>query len=76
MHIGDVEQPRALPNSNLLVKDQLLADIEQLCERRKEKHGTHLQPFNGRDALQDAYEEAVDLALYLKQLIMERDSND
>jgi len=30
-------------------------------------------PFNGRDALKDAYEEALDLAMYLKQAMIERD---
>ena len=29
--------------------------------------------FNGRDALLDAYEEAIDLCMYLKQAIVERD---
>jgi len=68
------EQPRATPIAGApLVKDELIKDIEGLCENRRVKHGTHLQARNGRDALQDAYEEAVDLALYLKQVLMERD---
>ena len=67
------EQPAPTPNGNPLVKDALIADIEVLCARRAAKYGTHLQPGNGRDALQDAYEELVDGALYLKQLLMERD---
>lgn len=53
--------------------DALIRDVEDLCERRRVKYGTHLQPHNGRDALQDAYEELIDGAMYLKQLIMERD---
>lgn len=69
------DQPRATPVEGApLVKDEVIRDIEGLCERRRIKHGTHLQPGNGRDALQDAYEEAVDLALYLKQALMERDA--
>ena len=40
----------------------------------RERYGTPLQPHNGRDALQDAYEEALDLAAYLKQAIVERDT--
>lgn len=32
-----------------------------------------LQAFNGRDVLRDAYEEALDLATYLRQCIEERD---
>jgi hypothetical protein len=38
-----------------------------------EQYGTPLLPFNGRDALTDAYEEALDLACYLRQALFERD---
>lgn len=44
-------------------------------ERRKAiglaKYGKLLHPFNGRDALRDAYEEALDLQNYLRQAIEE-----
>lgn len=36
------------------------------------KYGTHLQAFNGRDALKDAYEEVLDIAVYLRQCLYER----
>ncbi len=48
---------------------------DDLRERERlgiERYGTELYPHNGRDALQDAYEEALDLALYLRQAIEER----
>jgi hypothetical protein len=61
-------------NDGPFVKDLVIADIEELCERRRVKYGTHLQANNGRDALQDAYEEALDLCLYLKQVLMEREN--
>lgn len=38
-----------------------------------DRYGTSLQAHNGRDALRDAYEEALDLACYLRQAIAERD---
>lgn len=38
------------------------------------KYRVPLQPFNGRDALQDAYEECLDMAVYLRQCIWERDN--
>ena len=45
-------------------------------ERRRlvgiERYGTVLQPNNGRDALVDAYQEALDLCVYLRQAIEER----
>jgi hypothetical protein len=37
------------------------------------KYGTRLRTNNGRDALADAYQEAVDEVMYLKQLLMEED---
>lgn len=37
------------------------------------KYGMPLQSHNGRDPLVDAYQEAMDLTLYLKQAITERD---
>jgi len=37
------------------------------------RYGTPLQPHNGRDALSDAYQEALDLAVYLRQALYERD---
>jgi len=46
-------------------------DIEQRVQQGKEEYGERLRPHNGRDALQDAYEEAIDLALYLRQQIEE-----
>lgn len=36
------------------------------------KYGTPLQANNGRDALKDAYEEALDLLVYLRQALTER----
>jgi hypothetical protein len=50
--------------------------IQDLVVRYKkgiESYGVALKPFNGRDALQDAYEEALDMCLYLRQALEERD---
>jgi len=38
----------------------------------RQRYGVPLQANNGRDALQDAYEEALDLAVYLRTAIEER----
>lgn len=56
------------------VQDAVIADIESRKAVGLERYGTLLQPHNGRDALRDAYEEAIDLAMYLKQAILERDT--
>jgi hypothetical protein len=55
------------------VQAALIADVEARTALGVERYGTTLEPFNGRDALRDAYEEAIDLALYLKQALMERE---
>ena len=45
-----------------------------VCQpRSRAKYGVGLQPHNGRDVLRDAYEEALDLCVYLRQAIFERD---
>lgn len=36
------------------------------------KYGRALETFNGRDPLRDAWEEAIDLAAYLTQALLER----
>lgn len=78
------DQPLPVPNDETDIQTLVMRDIEALAsgvvediaERREvgiRRYGTALQPFNGRDALQDAYEEAIDLAMYLKQEIVERE---
>ena len=47
-------------------------DLNQRSVMGKEKYGEVLRPFNGRDALTDAYQEVLDLAVYFRQLIYER----
>lgn len=51
----------------------VIADLEARAAAGIMTYGTLLRPFNGRDALKDAYEEALDLAMYLKQAMIERD---
>ncbi len=68
-------QPLPATNDLPFVQDAVIADIEQRRVLGIERYGAALQPFNGRDALQDAYEEALDLAVYLKQAILERDNS-
>ena len=50
------------------------ADLEERERVGVERYGTPLRLFNGRDALVDAYQEAMDLTVYLRQAIAERDS--
>lgn len=67
------EQPMPVPNGSPDVQSMVIADIRHRREVGIERYGTPLQAHNGRDALRDAYEEALDLACYLRQAIAERD---
>jgi hypothetical protein len=48
------------------------SDLESRMVVGERKYGERLRPHNGRDCLLDAYQEALDLAMYLRQLIYER----
>ena len=54
------------------IQELVRLDLEAREKLGQERYGTSLYPNNGRDAMQDAYEEALDLACYLRQLIEER----
>lgn len=66
-------QPDPTPNDRPAVWDLVLDDMQARDRLGAARYGTRLQPFNGRDTLRDAYEEALDLAVYLRQVIYERD---
>ena len=48
------------------------ADIEARALLGVKKYGTRLRPNNGRHALVDAYQEALDLCMYLRQALAEQ----
>jgi hypothetical protein len=56
---------------NECVQDALIADIQARRDLGIQRYGSALMTHNGRDAVQDALEEAVDLAVYLKQVALE-----
>lgn len=58
--------PRSKP-----VFDAVQSDIEKRKQVGIETYGVALHTHNGRSALRDAYEEILDLAVYLKQMLME-----
>lgn len=55
------------------VWDMVVSDMHMRDRFGSHKYGTALQPFNGRDPLVDAYQEALDMCVYLRQAIYERD---
>ena len=72
--VAHEEQPLPVPNDRRSVQSMVREDLELREQVGIQRYGTPLQAHNGRDALRDAYEEALDLACYLRQLIEERDS--
>lgn len=53
------------------VVDIVQADLTARKRMGTAKYGRPLQPYNGRSALRDAYEEALDMTLYLREKIFE-----
>lgn len=66
-------QPPPVHNDNPAVWDLVKADIAERDLIGAAKYGVRLQPNNGRDSLIDAYQEALDLVVYLRKAIFERD---
>jgi hypothetical protein len=66
-------QPDPQPNNLPAVWDLVIEDMRSRDQFGRTKYRTALQPFNGRDALRDAFEESLDLIVYLRQMIYERD---
>lgn len=67
------DQPPPSPNDRPAVWGLVIDDMRRRDQVGRERYGTPLQPHNGRDALVDAYQEALDLAVYLRQEIAERE---
>lgn len=67
------DQPPPKKNQGPAVWDLVVSDMRERDRIGRERYGTPLQAHNGRDALVDAYQEALDLCVYLRQAILERD---
>lgn len=69
------DQPAPTPNDRGSVQALVRQDLVDRERVGVQRYGTPLQAFNGRDALQDAYQEGLDLVCYLRQMIAERDGS-
>jgi len=67
------KQPKPKQNKLPSVWDLVLSDMINRDKIGKLRYGVRLQPFNGRDTLQDLYEELLDAVVYLRALKFERD---
>lgn len=70
--IANGTQPEPKPTSARPIWVLVIEDMLARDQVGRERYGVPLQAGNGRDALRDAYEEALDLAAYLRQAIEER----
>jgi hypothetical protein len=50
----------------------VIADMEVRRKMGIERYSKPVQPFNGRNSLLDAYQEALDLCVYLRNVIEEQ----
>lgn len=69
----DGDQPLPIKNDHPYTQDLVIRDIEERKALGLKRYGTLLQPHNGRDFLLDAYQEALDLCVYLRGVMFERD---
>lgn len=67
------DQPDPVKNDNPAVWSLVIKDMADRDILGTERYGVRLQADNGRDTLLDAYQEALDLAVYLRAALYERD---
>lgn len=65
-------EPAPIRNDERPVWELVIEDMRARDQFGRKHYGTPLQSHNGRDALMDAYQEALDQVVYLRQAIEER----
>lgn len=71
------EGDQVLPSGDESIEDDqalLIADIEARRQVGIERYGQGHRPFNGRNTIQDFYEEMIDGAVYAKSLLRAREA--
>ena len=75
--MSNASNPEPMPTgSGEVVLFEVQRDILERAGMGHRKYGTFLRTQNNRDALTDAYQEAIDLVMYLRQLRMDLDAKD
>lgn len=69
------EQRDPEPRTTRPIWEMVIDDMHARDQEGRRKYGMPLQAHNGRDPLVDAYQEALDQCVYLRQAIAERDGN-
>lgn len=72
------DQALPVPNAETSCQQRFMDWVNELAPVRMElglaRYGTLLQPFNGRDFMQDAEEELFDLSVYMQGIRAEREA--
>jgi hypothetical protein len=70
---GDGTQPLPVGNELPVAHRMVQDDLDERLALGLQRYGQPLQPFNGRNQLRDAYEEALDLCVYLRSALYEQE---
>lgn len=71
-----IDQPDPIPTDEPPVWELVIKDMQERDNVGRSRYGTPLQATNGRDHLVDAYQEALDLCVYLRAEIYKRDNSN
>lgn len=66
---GDQVLPTA-STSLPIAHEEVIEDLQERLRLGISRYGQGLRPFNGRNTLQDAYDEVLDQAVYMKTLLL------
>ncbi len=69
-------EPLPKPTDSPAIWDLVIADMQERDRIGTAKYGQRLKAGDGRDSLIDAYQEVLDLAVYLRKAIYEREAQD
>lgn len=70
-------QPKPISgDGSALVLPHVLADLQARADWGLAKYQTYLRTHNGRDAMVDLYQELLDAVMYVKQVMLERETVD
>lgn len=67
-------QPLPVGNDLPVIHHLVQQDLEERLQLGIRRYGQPLQPHNGRNALRDAYEESLDLCVYLRSALYEQEN--
>ena len=70
---ASVYEPDPKPGQ-VIVLNLVMKDLQARAQFGLDKYKTYLMTRNGRNALMDAYQEALDLCMYLRQALYEQNN--